>query len=90
MAIHEKNATKLGIKRGERKVILPPATLLVGGEERETGEGVSDEREGERERFVRSKQMKEERRRGLKIACWSCWFHSERRRFARSKRRRFG
>ena len=40
-----RNATKICIKRGERKRRLPPASLPVGEEEREAGEVAGRERE---------------------------------------------
>ena len=45
-----KNATKILIKRGERRRRLPPASLPVDEGEREVGEVVGREREKERER----------------------------------------
>ena len=42
---YDKNALILPNKRGERKGILPSATVLVGDEERETEEGENRVRE---------------------------------------------
>ena len=47
-----KNATKILIKRGERKRRLPPPSPPVGEEEREAGEVAGREREKERQREV--------------------------------------
>ena len=52
MAEKLENATKIIIKRGERKRKLPPASPPVGEEEREAGEVAEREREKERERCL--------------------------------------
>ena len=55
-----KNATKILIKRGERRRRLPPASLPVDEGEREAGEVVGREREKERERIGRFETKMEE------------------------------
>ena len=52
-----KNATKILIKRGERRRRLPPTSLPVDEEEREAGEVAGREREKERERKDWSAKM---------------------------------
>ena len=75
-------------KRGERER-LPLVTSPVDGEERGRGEVVGMREREVRERNFGCKWWKSRRKKKKKRSHWCCWTQAKRRRFARSKRRRF-
>ena len=67
-ALHGENATKIALKRGERKRGLPPVSAPVVVEEGEMGEGENRVREKRRERagvLNEEGRRREEKKKGL-------------------------